>query len=201
MTFLAVTLLLPQAIGSTTLPSLTSYLSKLEPSFVSYVLSFFVIASWWSLHHRLFSCFVRYDSTVVRLNSFFLLMISVTPFLVSVLFAYSPGGFGPGSTSSRLAVALYSAVQAVGGADLLLIWRHSTRRRRLIAPSLPEDWVRTTEENQLVGVGVFAASAGIAFVSPLAAELVWILMIFGPGRRLWRRPRPRKGVASPRPKD
>ncbi|HYA10634.1 MAG TPA: TMEM175 family protein [Thermoplasmata archaeon] len=196
LTFLAITILLPQAGTGGSLPALTAYLRRLEPSFVAYVLSFFVIAAWWGVHHRLFSCLVRYDQTIVRLNTFFLLLISVTPFLVSLLFAYGPGGFGPSSESARIAVALYAGLQMLGGVDLLLVWRYATRSRRLVARSLPEEWVRTTEQNQLVTVGVFAASVGVAFVSPLVAELTWLVMVLGPGRRIWRRrPRPRKGEA------
>jgi uncharacterized membrane protein len=150
---------------------------------VGYVLSFLVIASWWNVHHRLFSSVARYDPTVVRLNSFFLLVISVTPFLVWMLFAYSPSGFGAGSESARLAVAIYAAVQALGGLDLLAIWRHATRGRRLVRPTLTDEWIRATEQNQLLTIGVFAASAGVAFVSPLVAELAWVAMIVGLRRR------------------
>lgn len=188
LTFLAVTILLPQTTG-TPESSLVVYLRRLEPAFVSYVISFLVVASWWSTHHRLFSCIARYDSVLVRLNTLFLLMISVTPFLVSILFVYSPGGFGPGTTSGQLAVAIYAAVQGVGGCDLLAIWRHATRERRLVVPSLSDAWIRTTEHNQLFTIGVFAVSAGLAFVQPLVAELLWFVMVFGVSRRLWRRPR------------
>jgi len=189
LTFLAVTLLLPQALGSSPLPVLTRYLQRLEPAFIGYLLSFFVIASWWNVHHRLFSCIVRYDRMLVRLNLYFLLVISVTPFLVSLLFAYSSTGWGPGTVSARLAVTLYAVIQAIGGGMLLGIWRHATRGHRLVAPSVTKGWIQSTEDSQLVRVIVFAVSIGIAWASPLIAELSWIVMILGLGRPLWRRPR------------
>ena len=207
MTFLAVTLLLPTATGSAPLPSLPAYFSRLEPAFVGYMLSFFVIASWWTTHHRLFSCIVRYDHVVVRLNSFFLLVISVTPFLVSLLFAYSPNGFATGSLSDRLAVMIYAAVQAVGGCVLLGVWHHATHGSRLVAPTLPSEWIRATEQAQILTVAVFAGSIAIALASPLAAELAWIVMIFGFTRRFWRtllprwnREHPPRGVGGERPR-
>lgn len=189
MTFLAVTLLFPQTSGASTVPSLFAYLSRLEPAFVGYVLSFLVIAAWWNTHHQLFSSIVRYDPVLIRLNSFFLLVISVTPFLVSLLFVYSPDGFGAGSPSSRLAVMLYAAVQALGGLDLLAIWRRATGHRRLVSPSLSGEWIHATEQVQLFTIGVFVGSIAIAFVAPLVAELTWIVMIFGLRRQLWRRAR------------
>jgi uncharacterized membrane protein len=198
MTFLAVTLLLPQVSGVSSEPALTSYLTKLQPAFVGYVLSFFVIAGWWSSHHRLFSSIVRYDGAIVRYNSFVLLVISVTPFLVSLLFAYSSSSLGPGSLSGRLAVAIFAAVQGLGGLALLAIWHHASRGHRLLRPSLPEGWIRSTEYTQLLKVGVFFASVGIAFVSPLAAELSWIVMIIGIGHRFRSHPvAPRRRSDSP----
>ena len=184
MTFLAVSLLLPQALGSAAPTTLTAYLRKLEPGFITYILSFFVIASWWGVHHRLFSAFARYDPLLVRLNTFFLLVISITPFLVSLLFSYSTSSFGPGSLSSRLSVVLYAAIQALGGVTLLAIWRHATHGRRLVRPTLSDAWIRHTETNQLLTVLVFVASVGVAFASPLIAELLWIVVILGFSRRL-----------------
>ncbi len=188
LTFLAVTIILPQSTGSTPLPKLPVYLAHLEPAFIGYLISFFIIASWWGIHHRIFSTFVRYDRILVVLNSFFLLGISVTPFLVSLLFAYGSSGLGPGSLSSRLAVAIYGAAQCLGGLVLLVIWRHASRGRRLISPTLSEGWIRATEQNQRVKVLVFGASIGLAFVSPLLAELSWIAMMFGVRRRVHRAP-------------
>jgi hypothetical protein len=51
------------------------------------------------------------------------------------------------------------------------------------------EWIRATEVGQLLTVVVFGASIGIAFVSPLVAELTWIVMIFGFRSRLLRRGR------------
>lgn len=190
LTFLAVTILLPQVSG-TVPPSLPAYLRRLEPAFVGYLLSFFVVGAWWNTHHRLFSSIVRYDQRLVRLNSLFLLVISVTPFLVSLLFAYSASGWGQSSASSRDAVIIYAVVQALGGCALLGIWRHATAGHRLVRPTLSAEWIRATESRELVTVLTFASSIAIAFVSPLLAELVWIAMIFGLGRGIWRRSAPK----------
>ncbi|MFY9716787.1 MAG: TMEM175 family protein [Thermoplasmata archaeon] len=176
LTFLVVSLLLP-APGTTTVPSLNSLLSRLEPGFLAYALSFFVIATWWDSHHRLFSPIVRYDATLVRLNNFFLLVISITPFLVDLLFEYGPGNGSP-IQSTQVAIVLYAGVQALGGLDLLVIWRHATHGHRLVDPSLPEEWIRGMELNQAAVVAVFLVSMAVALLSPITAELVWIVMVF-----------------------
>ena len=181
LTFLVVGLILPKA-GSSGLPDLVGYLRALEPQFLGYLLSFFIIGAWWQAHHRIFTPIVRYDTLLVRLNSMFLLVISVTPFLVGVLFDYGPGSAGVSLDSTRLAVVLYSLAQAAGGGVLLAIWRHSTRDHQLVVSDLPADWVRSTERRQLTGIAVFLAAIPVVFIYPLAAELVWILAIVGIGR-------------------
>ncbi|HTP54794.1 MAG TPA: TMEM175 family protein [Thermoplasmata archaeon] len=190
LTFLVVSLLLP-APGTTAEPSLTGLLSRLEPGFLAYALSFFIIATWWETHHRLFSPLVRYDATLVRLNNFFLLVISITPFLVDLLFVYGPGKSTP-IRSTQLAIVLYAGVQALGGLDLLVIWRHATRGHRLVDPTLPDEWIRGTELNQAAVVAVFLASMPVALLSPVTAELVWIVMVFVRIHRRAPRPAPAK---------
>ena len=175
LTFLVVSLVLPSP-GTTTLPSLPVLLRRLLPGFVGYALSFLIISTWWTTHHRLFSPIVRYDSVLVRLNNLFLLVIAITPFLVALLLDYGPGK-GTSVESTQLAVLLYSGVQALGGLDLLVIWRHSTRQRRLVEPDLPEEWVRGTERSQLGVVAVFLAAMPVVFLSPIVAELVWVAML------------------------
>lgn len=103
LTFLVVSLLLPQ-VGNPAPPSLAAYLARLEPGSLAYLLSFFIIATWWDAHHRLLSPLVRYDPLLVRLNQAFLLNVSVTPFLVALLLDYGPGGPTP-LASARLAIA------------------------------------------------------------------------------------------------
>jgi uncharacterized membrane protein len=201
LTFLVVTLVVPTAIQSGSHPTLDGYLSTLEPGLLGYFLAFFIISGWWSVHRRLLSPIVRYDQLLVRLNNLFLLEISITPFLVGILFAYGPSSgstwaasFGPQTWSAREAVILYAVTQILAGLTLLGIWRHATAGHRLVRPSLPREWIAVTHSDELAVVGIFGISILVAFVSPLACELIWILMIMGRGRRLVLRPRP------PRPK-
>ncbi len=201
MTFLVVTLVLPQVAGVNKYSSLPAYLGSEWPSFVAYLISFFVIASWWGAHRRLFSPIVRYDGMLIRLNNLFLLVIAITPFLVDVLYFYGPGDtVGPGTISSRIAVALFAGVQVMGGLILLAIWRHSTRDLRLVEAHLPVGWIHRTEQNEIYNVSVFAASVVVAFVAPTLAMVLWVVAVIGLGHARRRRPRGRRrGRPSPSP--
>jgi uncharacterized membrane protein len=183
MTFLVITLVLPQVGATGKYPNLVGYLQGEWPSFVAYLISFFVIASWWGAHRRLFSPIIRYDELLVRLNNFFLLVIAVTPFLVGILYDYGPGNaFVPSNGSTVLAVVIFASAQVVGGLVLLGIWHHSTQDHRLVEPNLPAAWIQRTERLQLSNVAVFAISIPVAFLDPFVAMVMWIIVIVGLGR-------------------
>jgi len=203
LTFLVITIVLPQLGGSQKYPDLPSLLQAEWPAFVTYLISFFIIASWWGAHRRIFSPIVRYDDMLIRLNNCFLLVIALTPFLVSVLYDYGPGSsLGPGTWSTELAVGLFATVQVIGGLLLLGIWRHSTRDHRLVEERLPKIWIRRTERGELFIIGVFAISVPVAFFVPAVAELIWIIAIVGSRRAMGRgrsrhSPRGARGTALP----
>jgi uncharacterized membrane protein len=179
LTFLVINLVLPTP-GRSAAGSLFDYLSEDGPAIGAYALSFFIIASWWGAHHRLFSPIVRYDGILVRLNTMFLLIIAITPFLVGILYSFGPpAGLGPATASARLAVIIYGGVQAIAGLILLAIWRHSTRNHRLVRATLPSLWIQSTERNQIANVAVFAVSIPVALVAPFISILMWVLVIVG----------------------
>lgn len=52
-----------------------------------------------------------------------------------------------------------------------MYWQYARRRRRLIADHIPESALRSVDDAYLPGVPMYAATFGLAFVSPLAAVL------------------------------
>src|SRR5215216_2093864 len=68
---------------------LLSRILALEPKFLSYVISFLVIAIYWQVHHRVFRPIRSYDSTLLWLNFLFLMAISFLPFPTSLLVSIS----------------------------------------------------------------------------------------------------------------
>jgi uncharacterized membrane protein len=195
MTFLVINLVLPRPGGP--YPDLGTYLANTWPAMVAYIISFFIVATWWGAHRRLFSPIVRYDSLLVQLNNLFLLVIAITPFLVGLLFEYGPNAsLGRGTLSNELSVAIYASVQVVGGLLLLAVWRHSTHGHHLVEERLPAAWIRRTENGQLSTVLVFAASIPVAFLLPFASMLMWIFVVASSRRYIVRR-RSRRPASPP----
>ena len=127
VTLLALSLIAPALSPGALQNELASDLMGMLPVFLSYFVSFFVIASWWRGHHRVFTYIKRCNSTLISLNFYFLLCITIIPFLTNLIIQY--GKF-------ELATILFAAMQVVTGTMLIIIWMYATRNHRLIDPHL-----------------------------------------------------------------
>jgi uncharacterized membrane protein len=129
----------------------------------AYALSVVVIGAFWMGHHRLYARVSRADAVILWLNVVFLGLVALIPYPTDLL-----GRYGGESD----AVALYGAVIGVGalvGVGIALY----AGQRRLIG--------RAASYRALTRVvpiaAVFLASVPIAFASPKAAQLFWLLAI------------------------
>lgn len=59
-------------------------LLHLLPKFLGFVLSFFIIGIYWTVHHRLFSYLINYDTKLIWLNILFLFSIVLMPFTTAL---------------------------------------------------------------------------------------------------------------------
>jgi uncharacterized membrane protein len=134
-------------------------------TFLGYVFVFVMIAIWWAAHQRLFHSIVRFDDVLVGLNMALLLEIAVMPFVLDVFVKYS---------DTRVAVVLFAFIEMITGLTLGLIWFYASWRRRLIRRTIPDSDIRWLQYQTLLTPAIFAISIGVAFVSVLGAELVWI---------------------------
>ncbi len=159
---------------------LPSRLLALSPKFLSYVISFLVIAVYWQAHHRVFRPIRSYDRTLLWLNFWFLMAISFLPFPTSLLGEYS---------KKQLSVVIYAATAAAASLLLASISWYATAGLRLVAPDL-DDRVEGYRRVQGSAVPVvFVFSIGISFLSPTAAMYSWLLLFVTEPllRRVWSR--------------
>jgi uncharacterized membrane protein len=64
-------------------------LARLTPKFIGFFIGFFVIATYWAAHHRIFRFVHRYDDRLIWLNILFLLSIVLMPFTSAYYSEYS----------------------------------------------------------------------------------------------------------------
>ena len=64
-------------------------LEGIVPRLIGFLVSFFLIGFYWTIHHRIFTHVIRYDRTVLRLNLLLLLFIVLLPFSTSLVAEYN----------------------------------------------------------------------------------------------------------------
>lgn len=139
-------------------------LRDVAPKLFTLLLSFVIIAVFWRFHHRLVATLTGISARWVWANMAFILTIVLVPFSTEMIGEY-------GDTS--LGVVVYATNMTAVSWTLALLDRTALRDGNVDASTTTS--IRSGGLSALfVGV-VFAASIPVAFVSPMAAELSWIL--------------------------
>ena len=133
---------------------------------LGFVLSFYVIARYWLVHHRMSLRLRRVDGRFLTINLVLLAFVVFLPFPTEVLGLY-------GSTTT--AVVLYAGTMVIVGSLSGLLWEHAARAGLLGTVTAAER--RENERRSLVPVVVFGISIPIAFASPSAAQFTWLLLV------------------------
>ncbi|MEI6293022.1 MAG: TMEM175 family protein [Methanomicrobiales archaeon] len=167
VTLLALSLIVPTLSTGAHQNELATDLMGMLPTFLSYFVSFFVIASWWRGHHRVFTYIKRCNSTLISLNFYFLLCITIIPFLTNLIIQY--GNF-------ELATVLFAAMQVLTGVMLIIIWMYASRNHRLTDPHLSARVIKFNYSRELIVIAVFLISIPIAFFSTSLAQISWIAL-------------------------
>lgn len=94
------------------------------PRFFTYLVSFLLIAIFWTIHHRMLDLVIQVDYTFIWINVLYLLVISFTPFPSALMGTY------PGESFSMIFyICCMFAVVSLS----LLMWRYASRDYRLIS--------------------------------------------------------------------
>jgi uncharacterized membrane protein len=112
-------------------------LAVLWPSYVSYVITFMLVAQVWANHHVLFDHIRHADRLLLFLNALLLMDIATLPFAASVLASSFRDGQG-----ERTAVVLHGIVFELAAGLFNVIWWYARRDRRLLASTIDDAGVR-----------------------------------------------------------
>jgi uncharacterized membrane protein len=174
---IAITLLVLQIDIPQNLPPGKTLLEELwaqRADIIAYAISFAVLGKLWLLHHRFFSALERFDATLMGLNLLYLAFIAIIPFTSDLL-----GDHDRDST----AVIAY-AISMVGVTLTFHFQLVYAARNDLVRPELQEVERVYARPTNLAVCAVFLASIPVALISPLAATLMWPLVLFFAGQRL-----------------
>jgi uncharacterized membrane protein len=164
MTLLVLELAVPVVMTTSGHDSLAHELLEMWPEFLFYFLSFLILGMYWLIHHFIFDGIIAYDSTLVWLNIFYLMFVSLIPFSTSLFGRY---------TSEKVTTVFY-------GVNLLLIflmgffmWAYATSKHRLVSKDLDPNLIKGGKIMGYVYFAVLLAAIGLSFVSPLVSAIIY----------------------------
>jgi uncharacterized membrane protein len=167
---------------------LAAALGKGGDSLVSYVISFYVVAQFWLVHHRTFQHLAGQQEGLAWLNFAFLFTITIMPFTSALLGDYS---------NNPLAVDIFALNLLLASLSTQVTFELGRRQGLLTAGQ--HEGARRAALLRGAGVAVvLVASMGIAWANPNAAKYFWLLLALVPvaaDRWLRRHPGPEQAAA------
>jgi uncharacterized membrane protein len=166
ITLLVLDVRLPIDAADLSNAALLSAIFATAPRIFAYVLSFLVVAAFWSNHHQKFNAIPYANLPLIWLNVVFLLLIGLVPFVTAIL----------ADSGNGVATASYALLMGAMALVLAAIWAYAwvsglidaawdtPRKRRIL--------IRT-----LVLAAIFLLSIPVAMIDPSWGKYFWLLLI------------------------
>lgn len=146
-------------------------ITKLLPSFLSYVLSFALLFTYWRAHHFFTSIYAKnIDSKLTNINALFFMLISLVPFSTSII-----SHFG----NNQLAIAIFGIHIILTGLTLYWMRKYVLYSDNIKNPEISEREIHGSTVRTLVPVIFGLIAIPLSFVSTtLALSLFTLIVIF-----------------------
>jgi uncharacterized membrane protein len=167
MTLLVLNLVLPDPIHLPPETQLNELLVKQARAFFNYVLSFILLAIFWTVHTQQFHVIKATNSTHTWINLIILMFVVLIPFSASVMADY------PNDT---LANALFAANLFVVGGAYFMNWAYATSKRRLISGEIEERAIEMAKKRSLITPVVSMLAFAVAFIAPEYSAFTFLLI-------------------------
>jgi uncharacterized membrane protein len=154
---------------------LAAALAKGGDQLTAYVISFYVVAQFWLVHHRVFQHLAGQQEGLAWWNFAFLFTITIMPFTSDLLGEY---GGNPLAVDIFALNLLLAALATQATAEL-------GRRRGLMTPGSHNAARRAGFLRSVGVVVVLGASMGLAWVNASNAKYIWLLLAVVPRITEW----------------
>ena len=151
-------------------------LLTLWPKFLSYIVTFVSLGCFWVGHHIMYHAIRRADRTLLWLNIFFFMFVSLLPFSTSVLNAF-PEAF--------VAPLFFGANLAIIGWILFFQWSYANSQPDMLADFVSAEYRTTVRSRMLIVPVATTLTVFICFWSvgiSLAIYLVLLPLYMLPGK-------------------
>ncbi|HTX61260.1 MAG TPA: TMEM175 family protein [Methanobacterium sp.] len=167
MTLLVLGLAVPQISGPLSNMAVERSLTDLLPNLISMVLSFILLAVFWTIHHRIFKQIKYINSTLLWINIIWLLFIVLVPFSASLTGEY---GSYPIShvifNLNLLSIAFF----------LHLNW-YFANRSGFFHKNVDSRQINTTKKLNVLFIGVAILALALSYIIPSWCEMAYLLII------------------------
>lgn len=167
MTLLVIFIETPKAHHLGSPQQLQAYLTGQYPQFISYIITFLVLANFWIIHHRLSQFISKTNYINLWLNIALMLFIVLLPF-TSMITGDFPQSWG--------SIFLFISNIFLICTLLLLIWLYASNHHRLMDASIEQKRIKSTTIQLFIGVFFSALSIVISFFNLSGALYVYLLI-------------------------
>lgn len=165
VTLLIFELHVPELVDLTSQTVLNS-LWVLVPKFISFAVSFFIVAIYWVNHHHFFSRVTHTDWKLLWANNLLLFFLTIVPFTTAFIGDYP---------TQPIVVAIYALVLGLAGMSFALMGYYAFFIGNLVSDSVSRDDRRREYARAWFGTGLYLAGAVIALIYVYAALVLLAL--------------------------
>lgn len=171
MTLLVVSLTVPELTKAQAAVELPARVAAMHSEFFTFFIAFFVLASFWLVHHKQFNIIRTVNPTVLWINIYILFFIVLLPFSTSIGGDYS---------DVQVAVVIFHANMFIIGALFFIHWYYISHHPYLLSSDLDQATASWNMHHALLVVP-FVALTGIAlsFMMPSNSMMVYLLIPVG----------------------
>lgn len=171
MTILVFELKVPAIWGPIDNLSLWFEIKQLLPLFLSYILSFALLFTYWRAHHFFISIYAKnVDSMLTNINALFFMLVSLVPFSTSLLGEFS---------NNELSIIVFGVHIILIGLTLYWMRRYVLYSDHIKNPEISRREIRGSTIRTLVPVVVALVAIPLAFFSiELSLTLFTLAVIF-----------------------
>jgi uncharacterized membrane protein len=171
LTLLVLELKVPgRVLPSTSASALAAQLAEGTDHLVSYLISFYVIANFWLIHHRVFRQLTGQRESLAWWNFVFLFTISIMPFTSDLIGEYP---------ENPLAVSIFALNLLLTSLSTQVVLEVG-RRQGLTTPDTDPRAIRAGFIRAAGTSVVIVASIGLAWVNTDVAKFSWLLIALVP---------------------
>ena len=168
MTLLVTGLVVPHLSKTEAEAKLAISIAGMRSEFISFLVAFFVLASFWQMHHRQFYYVRRVNSGIMRITLFILACVVLMPFTTNISGDYS---------DVQVAVDLFHANMFSLGLFFLIHWWYLTRNPDITSIEISSRDASNGMLRCLITPFISALGFVLSFISPSWSMATYLLII------------------------